>query len=370
MLLILSKIARLLKCRHFLYNVLKRVYYTPFNAKKNKILDFAGALKIMYTKYPDTGKSCIINDSFESKDYEFDLEIIVPVYNAEQYITKCIDSIINQNTKFSFHVIIINDGSTDKSRDLLKRYECDPRIQILDQANKGHSGARNAGLKQVKGKYICFVDADDKLPQNAVDLLMTKAIVDGYEIVGGGYDLFNNSGAIKSYIPSQNLYGFPWGKIYKSEIWNGIQFPENYWFEDTICSFIVHDRAHKIALLQEIVYEWRKNKNSISFFSKGKPKILDTVYVTYQLLKDRLKIGLPLDNCFSDVLLRQFKINTRRIYSLDDEDINYANYIFSKELFNKYCQDTRLHTDYNIKEIFLSLKNNDYNRFMLACIIL
>ena len=89
------------------------------------------------------------------------ISVIVPVYNVENYLGKCLDSLINQTYK-DIEIICINDGSTDNSLNILREYEqMDSRIIIIDQKNGGLSNARNIGLKEAAGEYIMFVDSDD-----------------------------------------------------------------------------------------------------------------------------------------------------------------------------------------------------------------
>ena len=99
------------------------------------------------------------------------VSVIVPVYNVEMYIEECLDSIIKQ-TYQELQIIIVDDGSTDMSNQKLKPYLSDSRVQFIEQANKGLSGARNTGLKAAKGKYVLFVDSDDYLEVNAIKELV------------------------------------------------------------------------------------------------------------------------------------------------------------------------------------------------------
>ena len=99
------------------------------------------------------------------------VSIIVPVYNAEKYLIRCVDSIINQTYK-NLEIILINDGSIDNSLEIMKKYKViDNRIIIIDKKNEGVSIARNVGIKSSSGKYICFVDSDDYIENNMIQIL-------------------------------------------------------------------------------------------------------------------------------------------------------------------------------------------------------
>ena len=158
---IISKTAKRLKAGHLAYNLMR---YLSLRPRTENMQSVDEAMDFLHSVHPDNGGSCV-NDIVPNENRaKYDLDIIIPVYNAAQYVEECVDSVLAQNTRFSFHVTIVNDGSTDSSRDKLKKYENDLRITIIDQRNAGHSGARNSGLANVKGLYVMFVDSDDRLP--------------------------------------------------------------------------------------------------------------------------------------------------------------------------------------------------------------
>ncbi len=118
---------------------------------------------------------------------QYDLHIIVPCYNVARTIVRCVDSILSQKTGYTFFVSLVNDGSTDKTPELLERYRADPRVELLTQSNRGLSGARNRALEHIRGKYILFVDSDDTLRKGAVEALLSKAVETNADIVQGGF---------------------------------------------------------------------------------------------------------------------------------------------------------------------------------------
>lgn len=109
-------------------------------------------------------------------DENIDLSIIVPVYNSEKFLKKCMDSIVKQKTKYHFEVIAVNDGSTDGSLEILREYERKYEfVKVINQANGGISRARNTGLNNAKGKYIGLIDNDDYIIDKYVELLLDRA---------------------------------------------------------------------------------------------------------------------------------------------------------------------------------------------------
>lgn len=116
--------------------------------------------------------------------------IIIPVYNAEKYLTECIDSIVEQTYK-NLEIICVNDGSTDRSFDILQKYQKDDcRIYIINQSNSGPSSARNAGLGIAKGRFVWFVDADDYIEQRACERLYQVAQQQNPDVVIFGAYIF------------------------------------------------------------------------------------------------------------------------------------------------------------------------------------
>ena len=109
------------------------------------------------------------------------LSIIVPVYNVEKYIVKCISSLLDQQTN-DYEIIIVNDGTKDKSIDLIKKTFNDSKIAIIEQENQGLSAARNTGVRHSKGEYIWFVDSDDWIAKGGIDELIP--ILDGHTELG------------------------------------------------------------------------------------------------------------------------------------------------------------------------------------------
>ena len=164
-----------------------------------------------------------------------DISIIVPVYNAEKYLVKCLDSLVNQ-TKKNIEIILVNDGSKDKSIDILNEYKekYPDMITIISQENQGQSAARNSGIENATGKYIAFVDSDDYVSKNMFEKLYEKAIEKDYDIVASNVNCVypDKNLEIHSGVDFEstemtkeeksklllNMYTVVWNKIYKREI--------------------------------------------------------------------------------------------------------------------------------------------------------
>jgi len=165
------------------------------------------------------------------------ITIVVPVYNAEETIKRCLDSILNQ-TFTEFLVVIVNDGSTDKTKDILNDYN-DKRIIIINQENEGAGFARNKALEIIKTKYVTFIDADDYVDKDYLkqlyenikkadaDIACCNRIDDKEKI-----QIFNREEALKNLLCLKEKYGVCIGaKLFKYSLIKNIRFDDNH-FED------------------------------------------------------------------------------------------------------------------------------------------
>lgn len=175
------------------------------------------------------------------------ISVIIPVYNSSTYLRKCLDSVVNQTLK-NIEIIVINDGSTDDSKNIIEEYSCKYKnIVFIDQENKGIGKTRNIGIKKATGEYITFVDSDDYIKENMLEEYYKYARKHNFDLVIGSYIkkinnkeiIFENNkfktGNVKT--TPQILYLIeygPWAKLYKHEmlIKNNIYFDEKRKYED------------------------------------------------------------------------------------------------------------------------------------------
>ncbi len=172
------------------------------------------------------------------------VSIIVPVYNSEKYLKKCLDSLVNQTLK-DIEIIVVNDGSTDQSQSIIKKYASqDKRVKLINKKNGGQASARNLGLAQAKGEYIIFIDSDDYAEEDMCEK-MHQAILKGYDIAVSDYYIVSEQGRKYNKVSSCtegeiSLQDYlmtavcPWNKIYKTSflIDNKFTFPEGIIYED------------------------------------------------------------------------------------------------------------------------------------------
>lgn len=228
-------------------------------------------------------------------DKKVKVSIIVPVYNVEKYLTRCLDSLINQTLKDT-EIICINDGSTDSSLKILKEYQQkDNRITIIDKENQGQSIARNIGISKSIGEYIGFVDSDDWVDLDFYEKLYSSAIKHNADIAVAGiirlhkYNKKNhlkidNESITEDFEKKLKLCDIPdksyvWNKIYKSDKIKeyNLKFKEKMIYEDVIFTPEVILKLNKLVTVPNIKYYYWRNPNSTVTQRNEKAK-QDSVY--------------------------------------------------------------------------------------------
>lgn len=329
------------------------------------------AYKRLTALSPDKGCSCLHSNRLV-RPAEFDLQIIIPVYNAENFIDECISSVLSQQTHYSVLTVIINDGSTDTTRQRLKAYEGMNGIVITDQPNGGFSKARNTGLAHLRARYVMFLDADDRLASGAVEALMDKATASDSDITEGGYLRFRDEGTEFFHYRHQNctdtdwnaLYGYPWGKVYKSGLFADVQFPEGYWFEDTLLPYAVHPRATRVTTVPDIVYHYRDHADGISRRSAGLPRNIDALWVTKRMLEDSERLGIPRDERLYHTVLKDFLTNFSRIRGLGSSRADRDLFIVTADLMRRHFPDIRT-SDTALRPLEQALRISDFQAYRL-----
>ena len=209
------------------------------------------------------------------------ISVIVPVYNVEEYIEKCLDSIINQTYK-NLQIIIVDDGSPDNSGKICDEYaKKDNRITVLHKENGGVSFARNIGLQNATGNWVTFVDSDDWIENDYIEQLLKIAKQDNADVVLCGYNRVNNTAGqeinatggkdtfsqfeylIKTLNP-QTGFGFCHMKLIKKDCIQNLRFDENLVVgEDALFNMQLSKNIKKAVFYKKALYNYRNNSNSV-----------------------------------------------------------------------------------------------------------
>lgn len=281
-----------------------------------------------------------------NKDSVKDLSIIIPVYNSEKTINKCITSIVKQITKYDYEIIVVNDGSQDRTRSIVEQVE-DRHIKLINQENRGFSGARNRGIDESIGRYIMFLDSDDYLVGDCIDNMMDNIISEDADIVQGSYFSFigeeNNrqDNILKARIIENNQIemvsnpGFPWAKIYRRELFEKVRFPMDVWFEDTIVCMLLYRMCTKMVVTDEIVYAYRINPEGITKRARHSNKCIDHYWVMEYVLDKSHELGLPDDEIQYGLVSGHMSTLLYRRISLMDKKVIESAFILACEMLDK-----------------------------------
>ena len=254
------------------------------------------------------------------------ISIIVPVYNAERYLAKCVDSLLSQSYS-NLEIILVNDGSKDGSLALCREYEAkDPRIVVIDKENGGASSARNAGLDIIKGEYVSFVDSDDYLETEAISILinaMTGNDVDitcmCANIINSDYSLRNSQSSDTRGVSVINSKDYVAGmcrkeksdsvcdKLFKVELFSEHRFENGRLNEDFFFLSKLLFNELTIAEIDFAGYNYYQREGSIthSGFSKA---IIDAVKNSYELKQIAHETKPELEKHFAEITLFQARV--------------------------------------------------------------
>lgn len=227
------------------------------------------------------------------------LSIIVPIYGVEQYLHKCVDSLLAQDIPSSeYEIILVDDGSLDACPKICDEYAAAHEyIRVIHRENGGLSAARNTGLNMAKGEYVCFVDSDDYWEPNVLAFLMAQIERDGLDVLRFNYQNVNEQYAI--FYPNKNpkrdvnysenptdgenfLYQrlgpacYAWQFVIKRELLNDCLFKEGIYFEDTEWTPRMLLRANRVASTPMVIYNylWRSGSITLPTDSKKREKVL------------------------------------------------------------------------------------------------
>ena len=247
------------------------------------------------------------------------ISVIVPFYNAETTLQKCIDSILNQ-TVSDIEILLIDDGSTDNSWRIADQYNENEHVKVFHKENGGLASARNFGLDRAKGRYISFVDADDWIEANAYEIVLNS--IGDADICGFGRSIdfpnynktwkpvneiciLDNSEAVKRLVVDGTIKHAVWDKMYKADLFDSIRFPEGHYYEDIFITHKILHSAQEIVLIPDILYHYVQYIGSITHTASLNSNLdlwiaCYELYENYNLYGEDYKIALQ-DSCLNSI---------------------------------------------------------------------
>ncbi len=310
-------------------------------------------------------------------DENIDLSIIVPAYNSSDYIKECISSVLMQKTSYNYELIVINDGSKDDTLEKINLFKENKHLKIINQENKGFSGARNRGIDESLGKYIMFLDSDDLLCENSIEKLIKTAKGKKADIVQGSYYTFNKNGNkfYTNITPTEknkeiSIPGFPWGKVYNAKLFEKVRFPLDFWYEDTIVNYLLARLSNKYVAVSDYVYGYRINEKGITFTSKKSKKVLDTYWIIEEMIDLSKDIGLKIDDSIYDMTIFQLSnLLYRRIHFLDEETIKNTFILACYLIQDMGIKDSK-NKSIIFRDIEKAFKEKNYRLWKLASFVI
>lgn len=291
------------------------------------------------------------------------VSIIVPVFNVEKYLEQCLDSIVNQTLK-DIEIIIINDGSTDGSSEIIDKYKKKYfNIKVIEQKNAGLSAARNAGIKESKGKYMMFIDSDDFIDLDMVEILYTKAEKYNCPLIICDLLLYWNNKKNKKYnklkqsedkkykkdelykiLLTRKLNCQVMNKLYRRDIWeeNNLSFEVGRYYEDIFPSFICMNIYKEAMFINDSMYKYRIREGSIT--ASSSPKKVSDFIRSIQMAKDYLKNNSDINKSELNKYIMCFNIN----YGLYAMELN-KRLILGEDLKGEILDGINLH--YNLFKV-------------------
>ncbi|MCD7781225.1 MAG: glycosyltransferase [Methanosphaera sp.] len=291
------------------------------------------------------------------------VSVVIPVYNVEDFLRECLDTIVNQTLE-DIEIICVNDGSTDSSLEILEEYAAnDERITIIDQENGGHAVATNNGMKKATGEYLFLMDSDDILELNAledtyklacqknVDFVLFKAINYDYE-QDKYYEAENYSMNRLHHRVKDNIFSYddikdlvftitvtPWSKLYNRKFIedNNITFPEGLIFDDNVFFYKVLFSAKRIYFHPEFLFTRRWYSTSST--TKGDTRFIDSIDI-FNLIIDVFKENNAFNEHMSTLYNKKIFLANMRYNKIKDE---YKEQYF--KAMKKDFQDTLIDTN-------------------------
>ncbi len=206
-------------------------------------------------------------------NYTMKVSVIIPVYNSEQFLTECIDSVVFQTHK-NMSLILVDDGSTDSSGKICDSYASSvSNISVIHTENQGASQARNTGISGSNGDYVCFVDSDDYVAPDYIEYLLdlleeNKADIsvcqreDSRRKIKENKVFTDSFSCMNAFVKTGEIDSVVWGKLYKRHLFDGVFFPAGKRYEDEFTTYKLIAKANRIAVGSEPKYHYRKNENS------------------------------------------------------------------------------------------------------------
>ncbi|MDO5557055.1 MAG: glycosyltransferase family 2 protein [Clostridia bacterium] len=286
------------------------------------------------------------------------ISVIIPVYNVQKYIKECLESIVNQTIRDDIEAIIVNDGSSDQSQEIIDEYvkKYPYLFKSYIKENGGLGDARNYGLKYATGEYITFVDGDDFVKKETYEKVYNEAKHNDLDIVMFDISMYYKNGRIQilkaennNIKENENLNNLfvisnpsACNKIFKRELWENYQFPKRLWYEDLYTIPILVKKVQKVGWIKEPFYMYRQRENSIM---QTKPRYTDKLKDIFEVI-NKINKELKCTKYYSEVEFLNIE------HLMHGSSLRFINYDEGKKEIKNISK--------KMKENFPNWRNNKY----------
>lgn len=254
--------------------------------------------------------------------YENRISVIIPFYNSEKYIDACISNVTEQSYR-NLEILLIDDGSTDNSSSIArKRADQDDRIIYIRQNNSGAASARNRGITAATGAWITFIDSDDAVTGDYIEIMIETAVTNDADIVECGYtdnkdtlgtcaDLLQYCTSGREMLCSCRVTQVLWGKLYRKKLFDGIRIKEIPVHEDVATVYRLFYKAERTAKIENVLYYNQIRNDSLSLHGSFNKQELDRLDVIKEKINFFDKEG---DHELSDIAIKEYVVNLLSMY--------------------------------------------------------
>ena len=316
-------------------------------------------------------------------DKKVSVSVIIPIYNVEEYLEECLESVVNQsmrkNAFGSIEIIMVDDGSTDTSGEIAQKYaQKYEDFYYIRKENGGLGQARNYGINYAHGEYIAFLDSDDIVPEYAYEKMYHMAEKTGNDLIVGDVLRFKTNRYYNSNLhrkafknPSENTHILErpelvydttsWNKLYKFDWWkqNGFCFPEHILYEDIPVTIPAHFMANRVSILEDVVYYWRVRD--------GVNKSITQNRTDYSNFSDRLKIMKMVDGFYHNYVRDETALYMKNYKWLQVDLMLYIDQLSKAddEYIEKVLNEIREYIKNIPNDVFESLRTIDRMKYFL-----
>lgn len=319
------------------------------------------------------------------QESDLDVSFIIPVYNGEKYLNKCLDSVVNQKTKYSYEIICVNDGSTDRSEEILKEYLVFDNFKYVTKANGGISSAYNYGISLARGRYISFLDDDDYVADGFIEIMISNAITNNADISKCGYYAVSNNKVKRAYVEGRSksfnsmglsmvcsYNGFSWGAMIKKSLFSNMSFPVGYWYEDMITRLVLYPQCKVFSYVSLPLYYYRfhENNSSAIVWKSSNYKSLDQYFLATECLKwlenKKIRFSTGLCLAFQYELCNMLYARTIRLGDSAKQCVFFLACETNDKLV-QLCPEYRKSGNLIQRRLTQTLINRDYDYWKRIC---